>query len=250
MKYTNKLGLPAPIVRALEAAEYDGPPSDGRTISVTSLIGPARIRGLAALHEGDMTTDASDAIHLLMGISWHQILRVGAELDAKTEMRLEAPFRGWTISGQIDHYREGVISDWKTVSTWAVLLGIKPEWEQQLNLYAFLMRKQGFKVETIQIVAFLKDLNEVKKSMKKSRNPRPVPSSPVLVIPQKMWSPLETEAFIAGRLEAHEQALQGELPLCTEEETWKGRRCAEYCSVAPFCTQFNGLKDSYWETEP
>lgn len=250
MKYTNKTGVPAPVLRALEAAEYDGPPADGRTIGANALIGPARIRGLSAMHDGEITTDVVDSLHMLMGIAWHQVLHAGAEPDAIVEKRIEVPFRGWTISGQIDHYREGVISDWKTASTWAILLGAKPEWEQQLNLYGWLMRKMGYKVETLQIVAFLKDLGEVRKSMKKTRNPRPLPSSPVVVVPQNVWSTEKTENYIAGRLREHEQALVGVLPSCTEEETWKGRRCAEYCSVAPFCTQFNGTKDAYWESEP
>jgi hypothetical protein len=53
----------------------------------------------------------------------------------------------------------------------------------------------------------------------------------------------EVKAWVMNRLAlivAHEKGTK--YPACTQDETWNGVRCAEYCVASEFCGQFKGSK--------
>lgn len=234
MRITNKRGLPAPIVRALEADPYDGPAPHGREISVTQLISPPQIRALLARHEGELEQDASDMLHALLGQSFHALMAQNGEPGDVVERRFSTDVLGWTVSGQIDRLTpSGTLQDWKTCSAWKVMMGESPEWTAQLNIYAYILRRNGFKVHRLEVVAFLKDLNEVRKSAKK----RQVPDCDIVVVPIPLWSEERTRDFLEKRIIEHEAAVSGQVPRCTANDTWNGKRCEKYCPVRHFCPQ-------------
>jgi len=77
------------------------------------------------------------------------------------EQRFFAEIDGWHVSGAIDLQvvdPDGIhIKDYKTTSVWAVM-NDKPEWEQQLNIYAWLVQKnKQVPIKSLQIVGILKD---------------------------------------------------------------------------------------------
>jgi hypothetical protein len=100
MKLTNKLNLP----KSIENAVRNDPYTRGNAhISVTTLIGPARIRQLMIKHADEIEEDVSDRIWALLGQVTHGILE-RADDDSFTEERLFIQRHGWRISGSFDRY--------------------------------------------------------------------------------------------------------------------------------------------------
>ena len=134
---------------------------------------------------------------------------------------------GWKISGAVDlqivNELGGIsIRDYKTTSAWAVM-NEKIEWEQQLNIYAWLVDtvKEDFHVTDLGIVAIIRDWSR----REAARNPD-YPQAPVKEIPIKIWPYQDREAFIKERISHHsacEFAMETdeELPPCTPEEMWE-----------------------------
>lgn len=218
MTYTNIAGLPQPIVDAITNDPYDSKAD----ISVTGLISPPKIRQLTKRHEADIMQDISDRIYSLLGTSVHYILDQhgsnGTDPEVFTERRLFVEHNGVRVSGSMDHHDHGVISDYKVTSTWAVIDGVKPEWEQQLNLYAHLCRANSLPVEGLQIVAILRDWQRSQAA--KSSDYPPVP---VAVLPVPLWDADKAAAYFSERIELHmaaEVELPDNIPHCTPEERW------------------------------
>src|SRR5690606_10298211 len=167
-------------------------------------------------HADEIEEDASDRIWSLLGQIAHGILE-RAETQAWTERRLYMQRHGWRISGQFDRfvYEDGLLQDYKLSSTYTVRDGVKPEWEQQQNCYALLLREHGFTVNRLQIVIIFRDWQRAK-----ARHSPDYPQHPAAVLDVPMWTREQTETFIYQRLLAHGKA-QHELPECTPEERWE-----------------------------
>lgn len=224
MKITNDHGLPEILVRAVMDDEYDR--GDSR-ISVTQLISPPRVVVLQNLNAVNLTQDVSNRVPALLGTAVHKIIEKGARgLDnCVVEERLFAEVMGWKISGAVDLQIDNgdgtwEINDWKITGTYSVQTE-KPEWEQQLNCYAWLAnRVHGRKVTKLKIIAILRDWQR-----KQAEFSAAYPQSQVAVVEIPLWSPEEQEAFITGRVATHQAAQKnvdnGESPpYCTDQERW------------------------------
>lgn len=247
MKVTNKHNLPAPLVNLLSKREYSRGDS---IISATQLINSPRIVALHRLHGHKIVDDISDRFWALMGTNIHKILEDGVAEDHIPEERLFLDVEGWRISGQIDvqSVRPGVVKihDWKFTSVMSLLYP-KKEWEHQLNLYAYLVKKvKGLDIEEASVCAILRDWRRSDYQKRKTKN---YPPAPMVMVPQKLWTFDEQEVYVRGRVKAHQEAMAmadwgDELPPCTSEDRWlnKGRfiRCEEdYCGVAQWCSMRN-----------
>lgn len=220
MKITNKSGLPQTLVNVLERDPYT---RGGARLSVTQLIGSPRISILRARHDDEIETDVVDGIWSMMGRAMHSLAETGADENHIAEERLHTSILGWTLSGGMDlqTLRDGVaiVEDYKVTSAWAVMHD-KPEWVQQLNIYSYLVRKvKGWKVEGVNVIAFVRDWSRMKTSQEG------YPSAPVVRVQLPLWSFEEQEAFIHERIRIHQAAatadqLGDELPHCTDEERW------------------------------
>lgn len=276
MKITNNANLPAPLVRALTR---DSRPRVPNRISLTELIQSPQIRALTIRHEAELEEDAADRIWALMGTLLHGALEkfVDKEQGEIGEEKLEMEVLGWTLVGKYDLSEitlDGeLLTDWKLTSVWSVREGLKPEWEQQLNVYAQLVRNTGRTVNQIQVVAIGRDW-----SKNKARFDPDYPQQHVKVIAVPLWTEEETLRFIEERVRLHQEAEKGNWPECTNEERWarptqwalmkKGQkkavklfatkhaaewaiakdqyivgragesvRCNSYCAVSQFCEQ-------------
>jgi hypothetical protein len=220
MKITNKKNLPTVIVRAIESFEYSGPAwADWpQVISNTTLIGPTRIAALKKQHNENIEQDASDMLYALEGQALHAILERGRTPGGLYEFRLEKDYLGSTVSAQLDVWEKGVLSDYK----WT-LSRPKPEWEQQLNVEVSLLESINVQTKNIQVVALRRGYVEI--------------------IPMRLWPDAERDAYIVERVEKHQLAAR-DLPQCTNDEIWEGRRCQKYCLVSRFCTQWLDKKGS------
>ena len=225
MKYTNKYNIPNEIIRSLENDSYsDG----GADFSATGLLQPPQIRMLKKRYESEISTDVSDRIWILLGQSVHNILERANENSKEnlTEQRMFVDIDRYKISGQADSIaiEDKILKDYKVTSVWSVISALKngkPEWEQQLNIYAYLY-KQTFKqdISALNIIAIMRDWN--KSGMLRNKD---YPKCSVAVIPIPLWSEEEQLDFIRERIEKHTDAeviwdALGELPKCTPEERW------------------------------
>jgi len=207
---TNNYNLPRSLVEAIKNDSYSPGDSD---ITVTQLIGPPMIRYLRKKYSGEITEDAADRLWSLYGQAAHHILERAGLVSELNEERLYMFVNGWTIGGQLDNLclLEGVLSDYKMTSIWAVKGDIKPEWEAQLNVLAQLCRLNGFPVEKLQIIALLKDWRRTE-----SLRYNDYPPVPVKVVDIPLWEEERVKKYIFERVLIH----QKEPVPCTPEERW------------------------------
>jgi len=205
MKITNKLGLPDNYVNAVRVYR---PKSD--RISVTHLVNPPMIRKLLLEKWNEIKIDAADFWKRMLGIGFHDLLESD---DENSETYISTEFDGFTISGRADLYvpKTQELIDIKTTSVWAVLLGKRqPEWERQLNCYAWLFRRQKKPVRSLAVWAFLVDWSDYER-----RKRRQYPDNDILKIEIPLWSYERQEKYVAQRVKAHKNPRP-----CTPEERW------------------------------
>ena len=208
MKYTNLAALPKSLYYILTRNEYEAEPG---SINVTTLIGSPRIRILKERHDDDVIVEASDNVHKMLGTAIHKLL---SEYEGGVkEQRFCADMNGVKVCGTPDLVEDDVLYDYKTSSVWISVFGIRQEWAKQLNVYRWLLHKNGIAVNELKSVLIFKDWS--KTSVKKEN---PMHGCSVYDIP--MWTMDEAEAYVLGRIEAHQDA-EKELPECNEEERWQ-----------------------------
>ena len=220
MKFTNNYNLPEVFMQFLRNEKYSKGDSD---ISVTSLIDSPRIARLRSLHSKQMTVDVSERIPALFGTAVHMVLQGFDDPNFIVEERLYAKMYGWTLSGAIDVQEflpDGTIriQDYKVCSVWAVM-NDKPEWERQLNCYAYLSRVNKERiVSSVQIVAILKDW-----SARKAQRESDYPQSNAVVVDVPLWSFGEQQEYLERRVIAHQDAQVDFITpdiSCSDEERW------------------------------
>ena len=223
MKITNKHGIPDTFVNVLKRPTY----SKGKAhLSATQLLNSPKIVALTKKFEDELEQDVSDMVWSIFGTAIHGVLEHGKDDNHIVEERLHTTFDGWRISGAIDLQivtGQDTISirDYKTTSAWAVM-NEKIEWEQQLNIYAWLVETCKLKiVDSIGIVAIIRDWSR----REAAKNPD-YPQSPVKEIPINLWPYQQREDFISERISKHSECefhmeTDEELPPCTPEEMWE-----------------------------
>ncbi len=222
MNYTNNANLPAPLVAALTNDQYDY--ANAGDISATGLIQPPRMRELMRRHSAELTEDVSERIWMLIGNIGHAILERSGADNVLQEERLGLRLHGWDVTGKIDLIREHAgfssyaISDWKFTSVWAVK-DEKPEWTEQLNVYAAIACANGFNISRLQIVAILRDWSKLKAARDED-----YPPVGVVVREVPLWSEGKQAEYLSRRVLLHQAAQRmadDDLPMCTEEERWR-----------------------------
>jgi hypothetical protein len=111
-----------------------------------------------------------------------------------------------------------IIIDYKFTSAWAVMQD-KVEWEQQLNVYKWLVEVvKKKKVVGLQICAFIRDFS-------RHETKEGYPESPIHMVDVPMWDAVKAETYIKERLEMHREAKMAqdfgeELQDCSPQERW------------------------------
>lgn len=219
MKVTNVHNVPQPLVTLAEGKYYSKGRSD---YSVTELMSPPRVQRLRAQMDGEIQQDVSEMLWPLLGSALHVVMERGETQGWTSEERLFTEVDGVTISGAIDLQEqtpEGVnIVDYKFTSAWSVM-NDKIEWEQQLNVYKWLVeRVKKVPVKSLRICALIRDFNrhEVREGY---------PKAPIHMVEIPVWDAVKAEAYVRERLEMHRNSKLaadfGEtLPECSPEERW------------------------------
>lgn len=223
MIITNKFNLPQTFVNITRRPTY----SKGKAnLSATELINSPRIVQLRKAHEAEVEYDVSEMVWSIFGTAIHGVLEHGKDDNHIVEERLHAEVDGWSISGAIDLQivnEDGTytINDYKTTGAWAVM-NEKVEWEQQLNIYAWLVEHvKNVTVSKLEIVAIIRDWSRRDAALKVN-----YPDAPIKVIPIQVWTQEFREQFIRDRITQHSNAMLtaelGEsLPHCTPEQMWE-----------------------------
>ena len=221
MKITNNHNVPETLLALALRDDYTKGKAD---FSVTEIISPPRIQRLRRKHYAEMEQDVSDMLWMLLGTALH-VVAERSEVDGHTnEERLMVGIDDVILSGAIDLQKNDedgtVITDYKFTSAWA-LMNDKPEWEQQQNIYKYLVeRVKKQPVKKLEICALIRDW-----SRRDAMNKPSYPQAPIQVIAIPMWSTERAEAYIKERINLHRDAKVNadwdeELPLCTEDERW------------------------------
>jgi hypothetical protein len=209
---TNNFNLPTPIYNAVSRLY---PPQRNR-FSVTALIGSPQQRMLQMVFWDKLQEDASDRLWLLLGSSVHYILEKGVGDHELAEEKIVISYRKHDIVGKADLLdAKHIIIDFKVTSVWSFILGNKQDWTTQLNLYAWLYRKAGYKVKGLKVAAILRDWSRGKIYDKD------YPNCPFQQVVLPLWSNDRVEKYIDHRLKLHVKAeKEGIIPFCTPEERW------------------------------
>ena len=221
MEITNNFNVPETLMSLAKRDYYSKGKAD---YSVTELLSPPRVQRLRKLYHSQMKQDVSQMLWQLMGSALHVVAERGQADGHVTEERLFTTFEGVVVSGAIDVQQEesdGVtIMDYKFTSAWAVM-NEKPEWEQQQNVYGWLVRREKKKnVKGVKIIALIRDWNR-----REAERREDYPKAPIQVISLRLWSHEEAEEFVRNRIAAHNTgkvavAFDEELPLCSDEDRW------------------------------
>jgi hypothetical protein len=227
VRIVNKYGYPEYLVRAVKSSLHHPEPG---VFGITTLINPPAMRHYRLHHWDDLVTDVDDFLYPMFGTAWHNhVAKFMGECEVAEE-QLSIKFEDVIVRGILDVRNfDGTITDHKVTSAWSFVFD-KPEWEQQLNLYAFLCGVNGYRVESLCINAFLRDWQEAKAKQYKDY---PKKKFHELVIP--LWDHDVQMKFLHDRIQDHKN---GPRP-CTPEERWqkptvyavkkKGRQRAVKC---------------------
>lgn len=222
MKYTQVKNLPPALLSLLT----EGHAPHASRYGVNSLNGSPMQRQLKIRHYDNLIGNPLDNIWMMYGRLLHDKLEHHAGKNALTEERLTLVLpNGKTIVGIPDYYDDadgGTIWDYKFCSTYSGKDGeVKPEWSNQLNVYAYLLQKcAGFPVHNLKLAMMFRDWSATKA--------KTTPDYPekIKVVDVPLAPMLVTEAYINKRLAEHAKAeslsddeIAKQIP-CTNDERW------------------------------
>lgn len=220
MIITNKHGVPEPLV-TLASKEYYS--KGASQYSVTEIMSPPKIKRLREQYNDQIKQDVADMLWNLLGSALHVVMERGATDGWTMEERLYKEMDGVTVSGAIDIQQETpegvIIIDYKFTSAWAVMQE-KEEWQQQLNVYKWLVETvKRKKVIGLKICALVRDFN-------RHETKEGYPKASIEMVDIPMWDSVKTEAYVRERLNLHRDAkvsadFGDELPACSDTDRWQ-----------------------------
>jgi hypothetical protein len=125
---------------------------------------------------------------------------------------------GFTLYGTFDLYdfETGFIHDYKSCSVYKwIFPESRKQWIAQLNVYAWLLMHEGYKVNGLRINPFYKDWSHSEFTRNKD-----YPSARIMEVPIELRSFDEIGQYIAKRVKLHRDAEAGNIPDCTGKERW------------------------------
>lgn len=123
------------------------------------------------------------------------------------------------IVGKFDCFLNGALYDWKTTSVWKYIYKQYKDFEDQLNIYAYLIRECGMSVNILYVILWFTDWQ-----IGNAINQQDYPSQPIeQVMIDKLWKLEVQREFLIHLIEKHkanEDRLDEDLDPCTKEERW------------------------------
>lgn len=202
----------------VEACKSDSRPPNKDRIGVTELINPPLQRTLYLENWDKIKRDPIDSVWMILGSGLDEIVKKHSR-TALTKLKLEwNTIHGITVVAIPDlvDVTTGVLADLKVTSVWSVR-ETKKEYEEQLNLYDYLLWKNHIdlwkQIKSLEIHAILRDWRRNEKLRYND-----YPKSQFVVLPIRRWLPLEQEELLDLLLQDHLKHPDRE---CTNEEKWQ-----------------------------
>lgn len=224
MPWVNRTGLPEWAVKMASKQTYSRPQGDN-VFSVTELVGSPLIARLWRDHGHEVETDVAHEGNRLLGNAFHFWVEThGKGPQSFHEERLNSTVtvdgKEYIVSGATDAAEDALLTDqltlWdiKTCKSYAVIDGnAKSEWCAQVNILARLWAKHGFPVESMKILAVIKDWSETEARFKPG-----YPQASMVVVDVPTWSAKQTSDYVVSRIRLHvaakEAASSADVPLC------------------------------------
>lgn len=212
---TNTKGVSARILRAVQAMSYSGAGED-RFASVTDLVKPSYMLHLLETNP-NLEIEAADMMGRLIGQAFHKWAEDAnkGEPGVVTERRLSMEIDGELITGGIDHYEDGIISDYKTISCSSYNEHSLRDWSFQLNCYALMHKRAGILVEKLEIDVVLYDWKRIKSLGDK------YPPAKSFVVDVEIWPEDSVVSYCRIAITKIKQARAGQITFCTPREKWE-----------------------------
>tara|TARA_R110000796_G_scaffold45122_4_gene109426 strand:- start:980 stop:1870 length:891 start_codon:yes stop_codon:yes gene_type:complete len=219
MRLENKHNAPQAFMNFCADDDYDSGDCD---FSATELLEEPKIAALKSRHSEAIINDPYENPWIHIGQMFHKFMELNAPKEEVSEQRLFSELDGKVISGAMDvqneHKGRVVIGDYKVTSVFSMKDTSK--WEQQLNIYAWLVEKEtDLVVEKLEIYAFLRDW----RISSQERMPDYYPARPGVTVDIPLWSFAKREEFIRERVRLHSVARalpDDDLPDCSHDAVW------------------------------
>ena len=218
MTIVNNHDAPASFISFCENDRYTKGHSD---YSATQLIDEPRVVEFNRRYPELVIDDPYENPWKFISTIFHALMEQHSPEDEIAEERMFAEIGGVTISGAMDVQagpdHSVTIGDYKMTTVY----GIKDtkKFEQQLNIYAWLIESQTSKVVTsLKVYAFLRDWR-----ISSSETVRGYPPTPGITIQLPLWDYDERESFIADKVStllSCKDLPDDDLPECTHEGRW------------------------------
>jgi len=200
--------------------------NEGADYSATDLIQPPRIVLLRKRHAKEIEKfpiDPEKELDSFWGTGIHHMFESNLDTnkDYILEMRLGTTILNRYITGCSDIFYkpENHIYDIKQTKAWKKIFSDLHEWEQQLNIYAYLWHLHKVRVDRVSIIAWWK--NWEKKNV--MDNPK-YPKAQIEQLPMKLWSIDRQKEYLISRVGAmlHAEEFEDDaLPYCTKDDMWE-----------------------------
>jgi len=211
MKITNRQNLPEIFLNAVK-------PRLSTSWSPSAIARSPRQYWLNQRHFEKLSEDVSSRIWAILGSSVHAII-ANHETTGQKETRLTTQIGDYEFTGIPDLIENNIIYDYKITSVWTIVYKSFEDWENQLNCYSYLASKNGIKINSISVIAILRDWQK-----SKAKYDPNYPQSQVIKIDLPLWELGQQENHIRSSIELiakEENTPDNDLPLCTDKERWK-----------------------------
>lgn len=228
---TNLLNI-APVRIAFQNFLHRTYRSLGNDYSVTDLLKPPRVCQLLKRHAKEIDAmpiteeEIQKAMKAFMGTALHsaferslsQYANRYPKMDLLVERKLWDKVLGRRIVGKFDVYLNGALYDFKSTSAWKWVYRQWQEYEDQLNIYAWLLGLSGVEVNVLNVIFWFTDWD---KNNKKPDYPQSMIEQATM---KNLWPKKKQLKFVEALVKKHidaENLPDDYLPLCTLEEQWE-----------------------------
>jgi len=138
--------------------------------------------------------------------------------DVIMEQNLTMEIDGMILSGTFDRFTQstGLLEDYKTTSANSMMFPeTKSSYSAQLNIYAMLLKANGYNVKAARIIAILKDHSRMKIMQNKD-----YPKQPIVMMDIPLLEESVVMSYLRKRVDLHKRALNGEHIPCSKKDRW------------------------------
>jgi len=167
------------------------------------------------------------------------------------EQTFTVELNGWVLCGTVDLYDKVrcVIQDYKICSVYKwVAPESRKQWIRQLNVYAYILKKNGFEVKGIEIIPFFRDYQKMT-AIYKAQKGQDYPKGQIEVIDIPIFEDAIVEPWIMGMIQDHQAAEAGNVRPCTGEERWADATIYSVKKVDGSRAVKNGKFETYAEAQ-